>query len=307
MRNNVRGNTLRSLRSSTVYLDTSAWNALCDTVSTPARLRGPEYLFSSCNLDEFGLAHTRRAAELAEFAWRISNRRKLLDHLELTAREITARHSDRQVDYFDSDPGFEPAWRMVKSSGITMEFREYVEPHIATAKREYQEWLQLSREVYLPIFENAHCAGLSTEWPAILSQFEAGAEVVDMIRGLLEQAGLKVPGGSAIEPWTELPGTACWIEYHLALRYLAAFDSGRVGKAERGDQFDFRHACYAAIADVFVTGDSRMHRILSEMVPRCSARLFSPDAFLAALDEERPSNKRIEPTAQAPYDAKSAS
>ena len=108
--------------STRVYLDTSAWNSLCDWSSGRSMkwLAGPEYLFSSCNLDEFSLAKSARAQELAEFAWRLSSRRRrLLDFIELTAAELASRRTGRAVTYFDSsDRGFRPAWAAMRDQGI---------------------------------------------------------------------------------------------------------------------------------------------------------------------------------------------
>ena len=56
----------------------------------------------------------------------------------------------------------------------------------------------------------------------------------------------------------------------------------RDARPDFGDQVDFRHACYAGVADLFVSNDGRMREILTTMVVDRRAEVLSPDEFLRA-------------------------
>jgi len=271
-----------------VYFDTSAWNVVCDWAVGKSHkwIEGPEYLFSSCNLDEFSIASTSRARELAAYAWRISSRRKLLDHLELSVAEIAAFQNGVGVATYDDarDRTFTPAWRAMRTSGLTNEMRDALAADIDAAKSEYRDWFRFGRETFHPFFSSASKLGVARSWPDLLAELQSGPEMRAGLRQSLTDAGLlrRIPRPNELEdvPWTAIPCTSCWLEYHTAMYYLAAFDSKRLGRPDKGDQVDFRHACYAGMADIFVTGDRRMHAILEDMIPSRRARLLTAQEYL---------------------------
>lgn len=272
----------------TVYFDTSAWNAVCDSIVGSAnRLHGPTYLFSSCNLDEFAPCEPHRSKRLASFAWRLSNRHKLKDHLELSAEEVAAFRNVRDAELFDTDHGFHMAWSAMRSDGargMRFELDQYLRP----MKNEYRSHLKLQRELFGPVFQAADELGLAYSWSHILGELETGPEIKGLLRDALSTPGLPArrSNTAAIDgiDYRLLPATACWIQYYIALGYLAAHKTGRYSKPDLGDQVDFRHACYAGISDVFVTNDKRMRMILTSMVPSCRAEVVSVDSFLASFD-----------------------
>ena len=75
----------------------------------------------------------------------------------------------------------------------------------------------------------------------------------------------------------ELPVTACWAEYDLALLYLTSYGTGKLAKPDRGDQVDFCHTSHAGFSDVFVMGDRRMKYVLQEMVPSRTTKVYDRD------------------------------
>ena len=270
-----------------VYLDTSAWNAICDwSVGKSQKwVRGPEYLFSACNLDEFSLADAFRSRQLAAYAWRASNRRKLLDHLELSVAEIAAYQTGTGLDFYDDrDRTFIPAWRAMRTSGLTMEMRTALGLELEAAKAEYRDWFRLGRETFNPLFASFAKLGLERSWPDLLGELKAGPEMRDGLRQSLTDAGLlrRIPRPSDLEdvPWAAIPCTSCWMEYHTAMYYLASFGSKRLGRPDKGDQVDFRHACYAGMVDLFVTGDTRMHEILQTMIPSRIAKVLTAQEYI---------------------------
>lgn len=273
--------------STTVYLDTSAWNALCDWSAHRSKkwLEGPVYLFSSCNLDEFSLAPSARAQELAAFAWRLSDRRKLLDFVEVTAAELASCRSGRPVDYFDSkDRGFALAWAAMRDHGVGAKMREAMQASAGESKDDYMGHLKATRELLSPFFRAAAERGISRDWSDVLLEMEGESDIRGMIASALSEPGLPSRSANlatlANVGYRELPGTACWVQYHLALSFLAAQRTGKLSKPDSGDQADFRHGCYAGIADVFVTRDSRMLEVLTTMVPSCRARVVTPESLL---------------------------
>lgn len=273
--------------STTVYLDTSAWNELCDWSSRRSQkwLAGPEYLFSSCNLDEFSLAPSARARELAAFAWRLSNRKKLLDFVELTAEELTAHRKCRDADYFDSlDRGFPLAWNAIRERGIDDEVRQHMQATMRGPKDEYAGHLKATRALFGSFFRQAAAHGISRDWASVLSEMADEPDIRGMIAAALSEPGLPSQRANLATlesvDYRELPGTACWVQYHLALSFLAAQRTGRVTRPDSGDHVDFRHACYAGVADVFVARDARMLEVLTTMVPSLRARVMSVEDYL---------------------------
>ena len=63
-------------------------------------------------LDEISVAEGIRAQNIARTAYRVSNRRKLQDHLELTRNEIICYQTGQNIEsyYDDSDVPFFLAW-----------------------------------------------------------------------------------------------------------------------------------------------------------------------------------------------------
>ena len=75
-----------------VYLDTNAWNRIAAWGARRSRRRfeGLDILFSSVNLDEIAAGSYHHSREVAGFAWHVSNRQQVADHILLTFREIEA-------------------------------------------------------------------------------------------------------------------------------------------------------------------------------------------------------------------------
>jgi hypothetical protein len=236
-------------------------------------------------LDEFSLASSARAKELAGFAWRLSNRKKLLDFIEVTAAELASWRTGRAVDYFDSgDRGFSLAWNAMRNRGVDDGTRSAMQAIMGMPKNEYTGHLRATRELFGAFFRAAAENGISRDWPSILSEMAGEPDIRGMIAAALSDPGLRSQKANlatlANVDYRELPGTACWVQYHLALSFLAAQRTGKLTRPDHGDQVDFRHACYAGIAGVYVTRDSRMKEVLSTMVPSCRARVVTPGEYL---------------------------
>jgi hypothetical protein len=137
----------------------------------------------------------------------------------------------------------------------------------------FKQWFDLARD------EEPKVA-----WDRHLQELEAEGYIGEMLEAMLRTEGLGAEFDRGI-PYRRLPATACWVQYYLALSFLATHASRKTGRPETGDQADYRHACYAGIADVLVAGDGRMRHILGEMVRDKRATILSPEEFVATLRE----------------------
>ncbi len=276
-----------------VYMDTIAWNAVHDRVQTGSIefYRGPEYLFSSCDLDEFCLSESPRARELANFAWELSNRKKLLDHVELTAAEIASYQQGTALqEPYDEDPRLIDAWAYVRRDGVPPEMHAALKADMEQTKRNYRSGMRLTRDIFRPVFDKFAAIGIEQNWRQILGEMNDEDLISTFLTNLLEHEGLldRVPDPQRISDidYVNLPATACWLEYYIAVSFLAAFESGKHARPDLGEQVDYRHACYAGIADTFVTADDRMMHILQNMVLHRRAEVVTPDELQARLGRE---------------------
>lgn len=138
------------------------------------------------------------------------------------------------------------------------------------------------RARFKPWFDLARDEDPEVAWDRHLRELEEEGYIGEMLEMILRAEGLGAEFSRDI-PYRSLPATACWVQYYLALSFLAAHASRKTGRPETGDQADYRHACYAGIADVFVAGDTRMRHILSELVRDKRATIMNPDEFVAGL------------------------
>ncbi len=233
-----------------------------------------------------------RARELASFAWNLSNKKKLLDHVEFTFNEIVSYQRDNLIfDIYDEDPPFHESWRIMRKGGISSELKRNLKKLTHFSKDEYRDQLRSDRDIFKPIFESAKSFGFEKTWPELLREMEHEGYIGALIKNLLEQEGYisKIPEPNSIGkiPYRELPCTAAWIQYYLSLFYLASFEKGNLSKPDLGDQVDFRHACYAGLADIFVTGDQRMFKVLTDMVETKRTSLFKPKEYIVWLQNHK--------------------
>lgn len=84
-------------------------------------------------------------------------------------------------------------------------------------------------------------------------------------------------------PLWRLPAMAACLQYWIALCYVACHEEGPMSRPDFGDQVDFRHAAYAGLADLFVSGDVRMRWILMARVVNWRAEVLTPDEFVARI------------------------
>ena len=221
----------------------------------------------------------------------MSNKKKLLDHVELVAEEVRAFIAGDELRPFDErDRYFHEAWAAFRGYSAPAQVVEAARLSMTTCKRDAREWLRTLRRVFGTQFRVLRDAGLPYEWRHCLHELEEEGYVARMILQLIESEDLPrgITGDDVLTlPYRDLPATASWAQYYIALGYLAAHESGRLAKPDFGDQVDQRHACYTGIADVFVTGDERMAWILDNMVESKVAAVMTPITFADWLRQNR--------------------
>lgn len=273
------------------YFDTSAWNRLLDSAGyfSEEKLLSHEVFFCSCNLDEFALAPAARARELADYAWKHSNRKKLRDHVELIHAEILGRLQQAQVPciFDDADASFFQAWEALRTGRCPQFLIAEMRREYTDAKRAFREYLRRMRKLFNPIFKTYAALGLTPEWSHFLTElYDEGYVSLMLWNNLTVPGELHLPVDLATFESLDfrgLPGCAACAEYLLALSFLAAYGCGKAGKPDLGDQGDFRHACYVGFVDMYVTDDERMLNILNHMVETKRAKVLSADELLADL------------------------
>ena len=255
-------------------------------------IQGPEYLISDCNLDQFASASHHVAKNLATLAWRLTNQKRLADHVELIIEEVTAYQERRPVrSVYKPHPGFEIAWTTVRTTGAPVEMKALADETIRGAKREFRQHLRAERATLLPLFQAYESIGLQKTWPEMLSELEdegyIGAYLREFVRHFDVPHNIPNPHRIAEIPYRELPATAAGTQYYMALSFRAAYETGRSAKPDYDDQTDFRHAYYAGVADVFVCEDRKMREILQEYVVTKNADVVTWADFLSRMGAPR--------------------
>ena len=158
----------------------------------------------------------------------------------------------------------------MRKIGISSELKDRLKEISRFSKGEYRDQLRSDRDVFKPIFKFAETFGVHKLWPDLFKEMEDEGYISLLIKNLLEQEGyaIEIPKPDLIDkvPYRYIACAAAWIEYYLAIFYLAFFEKGKIAKTDFGDQIDFRHACYAGLANIFVNGDQRMFSVLADMV-----------------------------------------
>ena len=274
-----------------VYMDTSAWTALLKRQAGRSlrQVEGPEYLFSDCNLDQFAAASSYYVAkDLAKLAWRLSNQKRLADHVEFMINEIAAFQKGRPTpSIYAEHPGFHPVWRVLRTTGTPREMKALADETIRKAKKDFRAHLRADRATFRTFFQRLEEFGFTKPWKEMLGELEREGYVGRHLSNLVcaEDRNRVVPDRTTVSqiPYRQLPATAAGTQYFLALRFRAAYESGKDARPDYDDQTDFRHAYYAGIADVFVTEDSKMGDMLKNYVVTKRAEILNLSAFLRRI------------------------
>ena len=271
-------------------MDTSAWNALARWQQRRSlrSIKGPEYLISDCNLDQFAAASHYVAKDLATLAWRLTNRRRLADHVELMIEEITAYEDRRPIrSIYKEHPGFELAWNTIRTSGAPREMKALADDAIRDAKRQFRDHLRAERSTFFSFFQGFESLGFKKPWAEMLDELERegyiGQYLENIVRHFDVPHSIRAPSKIHEIPYRELPATAAGTQYYMALSFRAAYEKGKNAKPDYDDQTDFRHAYYAGVADVFVCEDRKMKETLEEYVVTKQSVIVTLAEFLSRM------------------------
>lgn len=282
------------MRKSKVYLDTSAYNfiLLNYSIDELSHIICDKYevCFSSCNLDEFGLCEPDISSRLATFAWQVSNKKKLLDHIDLIIHEMLFYLGKvKHLDYFDeNDAGFFMAWEAMRDKTVPADFIEFTKEMAKEIKQGFKERARDMRKFFNPYLQDIdfdRTELVKLYWSKILSDMEKEGWIQNFfINNLYEY----IPEFSEVISLDELltidyrklTGTAPGIQYYFALQYVQCFQSGLLSKPDMGDQADVRHTFYAGIMDYFVSNDKRMIEIFNDYIFAECAIVIDPNDFI---------------------------
>lgn len=272
-----------------IYLDTSAYNFLLKSYPTRkiSRLirKKCEVLFSSCNLDEFGLAESPYSSILATFAWEITNQRKLLDHIELMFREILLELKKiKYHSYYDeADIGFIPTWISMKDKLLPEIINESASNDMYFAKTIFKDFEMNIRKSFHS-FNTVEKQDSLKRWQHDLKEIERQRGFNQFLITNLYNYSAEVRDVVTIEEllridYKKLKATAVGLQYYFALVFIHTHLPGKHSKPNFGDQIDFRHAFYAGIVDYFVTSDRQMLDILNNYVLAEHCQVLDTETF----------------------------
>jgi hypothetical protein len=239
-------------------------------------------------LDEFAGASHYRTKQLASLAWRVSNQRKLHDHVELAIAEAEAqfRGLDPPSPYDDRAPFF-VAWETLRGVGSNVEVVRAFNAGTREAKDSFREWLRMHRNTFRTATRAHETIGLIKAWTEMLAELEDEGFIREHLAQTFDYQGRRDLASAMRDgdptAYRAFRGTACWVQYYMALSFLVSYQDGKFAKPESGDQVDFRHAAYAGIADDFVTDDARMAVILRDMVPALRSSVLTFDEFVRSI------------------------
>jgi len=283
----------RKKRKPILYMDTSSWNALWDLVASGLvrrRVLEPfRVMFSSNVLDELaGTPHAERRRSMIDLAHALCHPVPFQHHVEVMCAELLCWHSGKSAafkDYLLCDPDFQASWLAFGQTGVVPEaVRQIASGAMESAKKEALIELRRRRDAF-PI-----PAEIVAELPA-----ESRREMLDRLfddppyfrewcyQNLVQLYELPITRGELdrLDP-RSCPATSVEVSYVLCLPFLAATKMLRPHRINRGDLKDMHHAVYAGIADLFVTEEDKMRKILGQLIPDVRSEVLPLREMLTA-------------------------
>ena len=162
--------------------------------------------------------------------------------------------------------------------------REALRESIGKQKERIRDWERIQRKEWATKF------ALGTLLPKVWTEFRRHLREEkyfnQVLYGMIKAYGLS--GHYTNESIMNLehgrlPAVSIGIEFYVALQFLLDSHPQGLGKPDRGDLPDMQHAFYAGLCDYFVTDDSRVRHILSNMIEKKSLRVVGHEVFLAML------------------------
>lgn len=276
-----------------IYLDTISINKLFEELDRKVGLKSLkkyEYALSSCQIDELcGINSVELKSQIVDFLYKISNKKKLKDHIEIMASEtLYELGEEKRLSYID--PAYIPYNNMIKEvikKRIPTALQEQIDEHIRFAKRLYREEENIIRRNFKPFFSLAEGLGLKKGFGKIFSEMLKDGQINDFLFNNLvfEEDSLGYNFSSMKEAIYsidvhKLKCTLVGIQAKVAYSYLASFEKGKISKLKDSDQVDVRHLFYLNYADIFITDDEKMLKITNGMMNGITSRIETTDSFL---------------------------
>jgi len=269
-----------------VYFDTNALNVFCDEFKTKSKrlFKNYEILLSWPLLDEILSTPSHiRTADLADFIWRVSNRKILVPVDRLVLLEVESLLQEVQVPiskYFSSDESHMTALREARNASVPSVKRDFIKLTVERTKKQVRQWERHERQVWLSEFGPEK--SLPNDWnmfyPLLLQERYLNQALYAMIKafGIANKFAREVIMNLDCR---KLRCTSIGIDFWVALQFLTNSQSRKLGKPDRGDFLDIQHAFYVGICDYFVTNDPRVYYILHHMVVPKRCHVMKVESF----------------------------
>jgi len=273
-----------------VYFDTNALNFFCDKFKGRSKrsFRNYEILLSWPLVDEIECNSSfARTIDLAKFVWDVSNRKILLGIKDLTALEVDALLKGNTLsisDYFDSDQSYLDALREAKDGRTPNQTRIFLRAAISNQKKKILLWERQQRRKWSSKFEGSKM--LPTEWQEFYPLLLQERYFNQILYGMVAAYGLSSRFTSEEIMNLDYKNLTCLsvgIEFYVALQFLIDSQSKKLGKPDRGDLPDIKHAFYVGISDYFVTNDPRVYHILHDLIDTKNAKIIRTEEFYKKL------------------------
>jgi hypothetical protein len=273
-----------------VYLDTNALNFLCDRFKGKSKrvLKHFDIPLSWFLIDEIECNSTyARTIELAEFVWQASTRRVLLTVSELVGLEMRYAMSNRAIpvlSYYERGRSHLDALNDARKGKTPNQTREALRKSIGKEKERVCDWERSQRKEWNSKF--ALGTLLPKTWAEFKRHLQEEKYFNQVLYGMIKAYGLS--GHFTHESIMnfehgKLRAVSIGIEFYVALQFLLDSQPQGLGKPDRGDLPDMQHAFYAGLCDYFVTDDSRVSYILSNMIKPKWTKVMRHNDFLTML------------------------
>lgn len=276
-----------------VYLDTISINKLFEELDRRIGLKSLkkyEYALSSCQIDELcSITSVELKSQIVDLLYRISNKKKLKDHIEIMASETLYELGiKKEISYIDPTyTQYNGMIREIIKKRIPTALQEQIDEFTRFAKKLYREEENIIRMNFKPFLSLAKKLGLEKSFKKIFSEMMEDGQVNDFLYNHLvfEEDYLGYSFSSIKQEIgnidiSRLNCTYIGIQARVAYSYLSSFEEGKISKLRDSDQVDVRHLFYLNYADVFVTDDEKMLKITDNMIDGITSKVETTEDFL---------------------------
>lgn len=277
-------------RRQVAYLDTNALNFLCDQFRGKSKraLKHFDIPLSWPLIDEIECNSAySRTIELAEFVWQASTRKVLLTINDLVGLEVRCAIVNREIpilSYYERGRSHLDVLNEARKGKTPQQTRKALRGSIIKQKERIRDWERAQRKEWATKF--AFGTLLPKVWTEFRRHLREEKYFNQVLYGMIKAYGLSgyYTNESIMNlEHGKLRAVSIGIEFYVALQFLLDSQPQGLGKPDRGDLPDMQHAFYAGLCDYFVTDDSRVRHILSNMIGEKSLRVVGHEDFLAML------------------------